>query len=141
MTSNNDQHIEKGPLAQTPKMTPQRAIARSYFKVILLQVLLTLCFAIPLVFFGGKLAALSALTGGAIAVVGSLIHARIALMATESANMVLLAHFGGEIAKVLATVVMFCAVLLLMKWIVLGWLLVAFAIALAGYWIALLLIK
>jgi ATP synthase protein I len=141
MTAESEQNARISPFASPPQIAARRMVVWTYFKVILLQVLLTLCFVTPLLFLGGKLAALSASIGGGIAIVGSLVYARIALVVTDSAGAILLAHFGAEIAKVLATVAMFAVVLLLMKWVIVGWLLTAFAVALAGYWLALLLIK
>ena len=124
-----------------PAISARGLLFQAFLKVVALQVLLTLCVVLPLWLLGGKLAALSGLLGGGIAVAGSLIYARIALVAGDSVGTVLVAHFGAEVAKVLTVAALFAAVFWFAKWVIVGWLLLAFIVALAAYWIALLVIK
>lgn len=112
----------------------------SYAKVLILQALLTGCFAAPLAFLEGGTAALSALLGGGIALAGGLMYVGVALLASESAAAVLMAHLAGEFAKVLVIAALLAVVLFAVKWVMVGWLLISLAVALAGYWIALLIV-
>ncbi|MES2354735.1 MAG: ATP synthase subunit I [Pseudomonadota bacterium] len=141
MAAENEQKIEGNPLISTSKVAVQDMVAWSYLKVILLQVLLTICFVAGLLFSMGKLAAISALIGGGIAVGGSLIYARFALIANGTPGSLLRAHFCAEIAKVFATVSMFAAVMIFMQWVAVPWVFTAFLVASAGYWFSLLVIK
>lgn len=140
MAADNNKSADNKSSVLSQKVA-QHLVARSYIKVVFLQALLTICLVILLLIVSGGQAALSALMGGGIAVVGSLIYARLALVAADSADAVLRAHYRAEISKVLATVAMFSVVLVFMQWIPALWLFVSFIVASAGYWVSLLVIK
>lgn len=116
-------------------------LAASYNKIVLLQLLLTLCLAITLVLFSGGTAAVSALIGGGIATAGSALYARLARVASDSAAVLLRAHFRAEIAKITAVAVLFALVLMYMRWVALPWMFIAFIVASLGYWFSLKLVK
>jgi|GEM_PF-495639 len=141
MAADNNRSADNNSSSVPSQKVAQHLIARTYFKVVFLQALLTICLVIPLLIISGGQAALSALIGGGIAVVGSLIYARLALVTTDSAGAILRAHYRAEVSKVLATVAMFSVVLVFMQGVPALWLFIAFMVASAGYWVSLLVIK
>ena len=120
----------------------QRNVAKSYVQVVLLQCLLGICFVIALWIFNTSIAAISALIGVGIAVAGSAVYARLALVKNaDSANAVLGAHVKAELAKIATVVVLFIVVFVGFKWVAAGWMLAAFLVASAGYWVSLFVVK
>jgi F0F1-type ATP synthase assembly protein I len=126
------------------KAESQQMVALSYSKVVLLQALLGICFVVSLWLFNGSSAAVSAAIGVGIAVLSSMVYARLALVSkreADSAGAILRAHFTAEISKVVTVIVLFAVVMIFMKWVAVGWLFAAFIVASAGYWISLLVVK
>lgn len=120
----------------------QSKVAKSYIQVVLLQCLLGACFVIALWIFNTSIVAVSALIGVAIAVAGSAVYARFALVKNAgSANAVLGAHVKAELAKIATVVVLFVVVFVWLKWVAAGWMLAAFLVASAGYWVSLFVVK
>ena len=124
-----------------PHTSGQRAVGQTFYKVIFLQSLLTICLLIPLALFNSWTVALSALAGGVIAIIGSVAYAWVASIKSDSAAQVLRANFRAEMLKIAVTILGFAAVMFYMHWVIVPWLFVAFFVASAGYWISLLVIK
>lgn len=118
-------------------------LGRIYQKVIFAQALLAAVTAIVALISGGQAAAVSALTGGAAVLVGSLAYAvlaRLSKVSAVSGGRVLGRHLLAEAAKVsLVLILTFAA--LASGWFVAGWVLAAMGVTLLGHWLALLIIR
>ncbi len=126
------------------KAESQQTVALSYAKVVVLQVLLGICFVASLWIFYGSNAAVSAAIGAGIAVLSSMVYAKMALVSkreADSASAILRAHFTAEISKVVTVIVLFAVVMIFMRWVAVSWLFAAFIVASAGFWISLLVVK
>lgn len=119
------------------------SLGRLYQKVILVQVGLALLVVLAAVIFEGKLAALSALVGGASVVVASFVYAILARkskVSAVSAGKVLQRHAFAEAAKWLVVLgLLFGA--LNSGWFIATWLVAAMCVALLGHWLVFLIIR
>ncbi len=117
----------------------QAFLGGSYQKVLILQAIGTLMFALGTLVLGGQQMAMSVLAGGTIIMVGNLAYAWIARPSrvfAKSGNEVLLRHVLAQIAKL----VMILGLMLgafTSGWFQTGWLLVAMGVALLGHWVSL----
>lgn len=119
------------------------ALGQTYRKVIFLQAILTALLSVAALVIVGAMPALSALTGGAAVIVGSIAYAALAReskVTMVSAGRVLTRHLMAEAAKVLLVLTLVFASLA-SGWFVAGWLIAAMAVALLGQWLALLIIR
>jgi len=119
------------------------ALGQTYRKVISLQSILTALLSVAALVIAGAMPALSALTGGAAVIVGSIAYAALAReskVTMVSAGRVLTRHLMAEAAKVLLVLTLVFASLA-SGWFVAGWLIAAMAVALLGQWLALLIIR
>ena len=111
-------------------------------KVILLQLALTLAVAVLAGVFSGWVAAISAMVGGAIAVVGAVVYVKVAYAVPLASPQVLMrAHFRAEMFKLLVTAILFALVFMGLKGVAALWVFLAFAAASAAYWLVLVSIK
>jgi len=110
-------------------------------RIIGLQVAVSVVIALLcLVVYGANVAA-SAFLGGAIGFLGSLAYARrIAARETSDPKVLLRAHVVGEVQKLVLTVILFAAVLILYKGVATLPLLLTFIATLVVYWVALLIV-
>ena len=118
-------------------------LGRIYQKVIFAQVLLAAITSIAALISSGQAAAVSALTGGAAVLVGSLAYAALARQSRVSAvsgGRVLGRHLLAEAAKVFLVLILTFAALA-SGWFVAGWVLAAMGVTLLGHWLALLIIR
>lgn len=110
-------------------------------RIIGLQVAVSVAIALLCLVFYGANAGLSALLGGAIGFLGSLAYARkIVAAETSDPNVVLRAHFVGEVLKLGLTVILFVAVFIFYKGVAALPLLLTFIATLVVYWVALLIV-
>jgi ATP synthase protein I len=110
---------------------------RLAFGVVLGQAAVTVTAALCAWALGGRVAGLSALLGGGIATVGSLVMAGVVFGGAGSAQRALGAFYLGEAVKLTVVVVLFVVVLKLVRVAPLA-MFAAFAATLLVYWIALL---
>lgn len=110
---------------------------RLAFGVVLGQAVVTVIAALCAWALAGRLAAVSALAGGAIATAGSLAMAGLVFGGTANAARALGAFYVGEAVKLAVVVVLFVVVLKVMRVAPLA-MLSAFAVTFLVYWIALL---
>lgn len=119
------------------------SLGRLYQKVILVQAGLALLVVLAATIFAGKLAALSALVGGASVVVASFVYAVLARkskVSQVSAGKVLRRHAFAEAAKWLVVLgLLFGA--LNSGWFIATWLVAAMCVALLGHWLVFLIIR
>ncbi len=119
------------------------SLGRLYQKVILAQTGLALLVVLAAAIFDGKLAALSALVGGALVVVASFVYATLARkskVSQVSAGKVLRRHAFAETAKWLVVLgLLFGA--LNSGWFIATWLVAAMCVALLGHWLVFLIIR
>ena len=119
------------------------SLGRLYQKVILVQAGLALLMVLVAAIFAGKLAALSALVGGASVVVASFAYAALARkskVSQVSAGKVLRRHALAETAKWLVVLgLLFGA--LNSGWFIASWLVAAVCVALLGHWLVFLIIR
>jgi ATP synthase protein I len=117
-------------------------VARKAYRIVGLQVLVTVLISLPMLAFYGALAAASAFAGGAIGFVTS--WAYIKKMAAPSAGRdprkLLRNHAMAECLKLGLTVILFAAVFIFFKGVAVLPLLLTFMATLAMYWVALLLV-
>ena len=110
-------------------------------RIIGLQALLTVIVALALLGMKGGLEATSALFGGAIGFIASLVYAlTMSFPRSSDPNDVLKAHYRAEVYKLVATFLLFVAVFSLFPNVSALIVLLAFAGTLAVYWAALLMI-
>ncbi len=118
-------------------------LGKLYQKVIFLQALLALTFIVCALAFGGQIAALSALSGSAAVMVGSLIYATLAKESKVSAipaGRIFQRHLLAEVTKIVVMLTLvFCA--LWSGWFVASWLVVAMCVTLAGHWFVVFIIR
>lgn len=118
-------------------------LGKIYQKVIFLQALLALLAIICAFAVDGQIAAMSALSGGASVLTGSIIYATFAKESKVSVIPVGRAfrqHLLAEVAKVVVILtLLFCA--LWSGWFAAGWLVAAMGITLAGHWFAVFIIR
>lgn len=115
---------------------------RTVRQIIWLQVAVTALIALSLLGFKGVSAAVSALLGGSIGFLPSLVYAKTMLIAKgDEPRDQLKAHLRAEAYKLLATVVLFIAVFVVFKDVSALILILSFAATLAVYWIGLLMIE
>jgi ATP synthase protein I len=121
---------------------PEDPVTRKAYRIVGLQVLVTVLIALPLLAFSGALAAGSSLAGGAIGFLTSLAYIR--RMAAPSAGrdprILLRNHALAECLKLGLTVVLFAAVFIFFKEVAVLPLLLTFMATLAMYWVALLVV-
>jgi ATP synthase protein I len=117
-------------------------VTRKAFRIVALQMALTVLISLPTLAFFGALAAGSAFTGGAIGFVTS--WAYIKKMAAPSAGSdprkLLLNHVIAECLKLGLTVILFAAVFIFFEGVAVLPLLLTFMATLAVYWLALLVV-
>ena len=118
----------------------QQQTSKPIFKVVVLQAFLVVAIALAATFLTDGLKGLSAVIGGAIAVIGSLMYAMLVVGKTGDAASVMKAHFIAEMVKVFITVVLFALALLLFHSASMVWLIAGFAVATLAYWLALLFV-
>lgn len=118
-------------------------LSRLYQKVIFLQALLALFVIVCAFAVSGHIAALSALSGSAAVMVGSVVYAALAKESKVSAipaGRVLQRHLLAEVAKITVVLILvLCA--LSSGWFVAGWLVAAMSLTLAGHWFAVFIIR
>jgi F0F1-type ATP synthase assembly protein I len=119
------------------------SLGRLYQKVILVQAGLALLVVLAAAIFEGKLAALSALVGGASVVVASFVYAVVARkskVSQVSAGKVLRRHAFAEAGKWLVVLgLLFGA--LTSGWFIATWLVAAMCVALLGHWFVFLIVR
>ena len=122
------------------------SLGRLYQKVIFLQALLALTVSIVAFAVSGQfavLSAISALSGGATVLVGSIVYAALAKESTVSvvpAGRVYRRHLLAEAAKIVVILMLlFC--ILSSGWFVAGWLVAAMGVTLAGHWFVVFIIR
>ena len=113
-------------------------VSRSIYKVVILQLIFALAFALLVAAGGDSHKGLSAACGGAIAVVGSLICALLAITGSDNPEHVLKAHMRAERVKIFVTAVLFFLALKLFPSAAWLWLMSGFAVATLAYWFSLL---
>ncbi len=117
-------------------------VTRKAYRIVGLQVLVTVLIALPMLAFSGALAAGSSLAGGAIGFVTS--WAYIQKMAAPSGGrnpgVLLRNHVIAECLKLGLTVVAFAAVFVFFKGVAVVPMLLTFMATLAMYWVALLVV-
>ena len=119
------------------------SLGRLYQKVILVQAGLALLMVLVAAIFAGKLAALSALVGGASVVVASFAYAVLARkskVSQVSAGKVLRRHALAEAAKWLVVLGLLFGTLN-SGWFIASWLVAAMCVALLGHWLVFLIIR
>ena len=119
------------------------SLGRLYQKVILVQAGLALLVVLVAAIFAGKLAALSALVGGASVVMASFAYAVLAKtskVSQVSAGTVLRRHALAEAAKWLVVLGLLFGTLN-SGWFIASWLVAAMCVALLGHWLVLLIIR
>ena len=118
-------------------------LGRLYQKVAFLQALLALMVIVSALVVDGRLAAMSALSGGASVLVGSMVYAAFAKesnVSASSAGRVFRRHLLAEVAKIVVILLLlFCA--LWSGWFAAGWLVAAMGMTLAGHWFAVFIIR
>lgn len=113
-------------------------IAKPVYKVVALQFTIAVLFSSATAFFGGVDLGWSAATGGAIAVIGSLVYAMMVAGGSNNAQQVFRTHFRAEMIKVFITAVLFVLALLLFPSAAWLWLILGFAVSTLAYWFSLL---
>ena len=116
----------------------KQSIAKPVYKVVTLQLIIAICFAILVGILGGALKGWSAAYGGAIAVIGSLMYAMLVASGSSDANKAFRAHLRAELVKIFITVVLFILALVLFHSANWMWLILGFAMATLAYWFSLL---
>jgi len=116
----------------------EQQISKPVFKVVLLQTGIAVMFSSAVAIFADKQKALSAVAGGSIAVIGSLMYAMMVVGRSGNAASIMKTHFRAEMIKIFVTVVLFVLTLLLFQSAALLWLILGFAVATLAYWFALL---
>lgn len=120
----------------------RRGLDRTVRRIIGLQVAVTALIALSLLGFKGASAAVSALLGGAIGFLTSLVYAKTMLMVKgDEPRDQLRAHIRAEAYKLLATPVLFVAVFAVFSDVSPLILILTFAATLAVYWAGLLMIE
>ncbi len=115
---------------------------RTVRRIIGLQVVVTVLIAVSLLGFKGVSAAVSALLGGSIGFLPSLVYAKTMLIVKGNEPRDLLkAHLRAEAYKLLATVVLFFAVFAVFRDVSALILILTFAATSAAYWAGLLMIE
>lgn len=113
-------------------------IAKPVYKVVALQFIIAVSFAMLVGVLGDGHKGWSAAYGGAIAVIGSLIYAMLVASGSSDANKAFRAHLRAEMVKIFITVVLFILALVLFpsaNWL---WLILGFAVSTLAYWFSLL---
>jgi ATP synthase protein I len=117
-------------------------VTRKAYRIVGLQIMITVLVSLPLLAFKGGLAAASAFVGGAIGFVTS--WAYIKKMAAPSVGgdprNLLRNHAVAECLKLGLTVILFAAVFIFFKEVAVLPLLLTFMATLAMYWVALLVV-
>ena len=109
-------------------------------RIIGLQAMVASAIALLLLTLFGTMVAVSALAGGAIAVIASSVYAwRMAVPQGSDPKVLLRAHYAAEFSRFGATVLLFAAVFLLFKGVSALPLFLTYAAALLVYWVALVL--
>ena len=121
---------------------PEDPVTRKAYRIVGLQVLVSVLIAAPLLAFSGALAAGSSLAGGAIGFVTSWAYIRrmVAPSVGRDPGILLRNHVLAECLKLGLTVVLFAAVFILFKGVAVLPLLLTFMATLAMYWVALLVV-
>jgi ATP synthase protein I len=120
----------------------RRGLDRTVRRIIGLQVALTALVALALLGYQGASAAFSALLGGSIGFLTSLVYAKTMLMVKgEEPKELLKAHIRAEACKLASALVLFIAVFAVFENISPLVLLLTFAATLAAYWAGLLMIE
>lgn len=124
---------------------PRDPVLGKAYRIVWLQILVTVLIALPLFAIYGALVAVSAFAGGAIGFISS--WAYVKKMTAPSGRdggsdprAVLRAHVVAEVWKLSLTVVLFAAVLIFFKEVSTLPLLLTFIATLAVYWVALLIV-
>jgi ATP synthase protein I len=114
---------------------------RKAYRIVVLQILVTVLISLSLLAFHGALAAASAFAGGAIGFVTSWAYVKkMAAPAGSDPRKLLRNHAVAECLKLGLTVILFAAVFILFKGVAVLPLLLTFMATLAMYWVALLLV-
>ena len=116
----------------------KQSIAKPVYKVVTLQLVIAVSFALLVGTMSGSLQGWSAAYGGAIAVIGSFTYAMFVASGSEDANKAFRAHLRAEMVKIFITVVLFIVALVLFQSAVWLWLILGFAVATLAYWFSLL---
>ena len=117
--------------------------ASPYRKVLILQVVCTLVFALIATVFAGTGAAWSVLVGGAVILLGNLAYAFVARpsrIAAKSGSTVLLTHIWAQLAKLGLIFCLMLAALASGK-LAAGWFVAAIGVALLGHGLSLFFLK
>jgi F0F1-type ATP synthase assembly protein I len=112
-------------------------------KVVVVQVILVVTFALVALIWKGQLAGLSALCGGLVVVLGNLAYAFVARppkVSRVSGNQVLVRHVLAEVAKILITLSLLLGAFASNKFDAV-WLIAAVGVALLGHALSLLIVK
>lgn len=118
-------------------------LGNAYRRVLTVQVIVVVVFALIALFWHGQFASVSALSGGFIIIAGNLAYAMVARPSkvdAKSGNQVLLRHVLAELAKILFVVGLMSAAFVSDMFDAV-WLIAALGVALLGHGLSLLLSK
>ena len=113
-------------------------ISKPVYKVVALQLIIAVSFAVLVGNLGEAHKGWSAAYGGAIAVIGSLMYAMLVASGSSDANKAFRTHIVAEMVKIFITVVLFVLALVLFQSAAWLWLILGFAVATLAYWFSLL---
>jgi ATP synthase protein I len=113
-------------------------ISKPVFKVVALQLVIAVSFAVLVGGLGEAHKGWSAAYGGAVAVIGSLMYALLVASGSSDANKAFRTHIVAETVKIFITVVLFVLALVLFQSAAWLWLILGFAVATLAYWFSLL---
>jgi ATP synthase protein I len=113
---------------------------RAIVSIIVMQVVAALCVGMTFLIFSGSVAAKSAIIGGAIGFLPSVLYAlRVIRSRHGTPERLLRAHYAGEFGKLMLTAVLFGATFAWVREISVFPLFAAYAATLLVYWAALLM--
>lgn len=116
-------------------------VAQAQIKgVIRLKVVITLVVMLLSCFLWGRSAGIASGLGGAIALAGSLLYARVAYQMVYGPPAALIRlHYAAEVAKMALTFVAFAAVFVFYRQVAWMWLFIGYIAATSAYWFGLLI--
>lgn len=118
-------------------------LGNAYRKVLTIQVIVVVAFALIALIWSGQFASVSAVSGGFIIIAGNLAYAIVARSSkvdAKSGNQVLLRHVLAELAKIVIVVGLMSGAFVSGKFDAV-WLVAALGVALLGHGLSLLLSK